>query len=60
MGDYCVFANDTVEITSVGALDFIYVREISPIDGIQYVYSRDLYSPVQLIYCWKLKMSVHD
>ena len=60
VGNYCVFANETVEKTDVNTLDFAYVEKISKIDGDEYVFSNDLYSPVKLIYCWKIMMSIHD
>lgn len=60
VGDYCTFANATVEKTGKEDLDFAYVSEIRNINGEDFVVSRDLYAPVKVIYCWKLKMSVHD
>lgn len=60
VGDYCMFGNETVERVRRENLDFIYVEEIRNIDGSDFVVSRDLYHPVKVIYCWKLKMSVHD
>ena len=60
VGDYCTFANETVEKTDVEKLDFIYVKEIRNIHGLDFVISGDLYSPVQVIYCWKIMMTVHN
>ena len=60
IGNYCVFANETVEKTDVSTLDFAYVDDIKKIDGEEYVFSNDFYNPVKLIYCWKMKMIIHD
>lgn len=60
VGDYCTFANETVDKTDVKRLDFIYVKELININGEDFVLSNDLYSPVKVIYCWKILMTVHD
>ncbi len=60
VGDYCVFANEVPEKTDKSGIDFILVQEIRDTDSGKIVLSSDLYNPVMLKYCWKLKMSVHD
>lgn len=60
VGHYCVFANETVDKTTLEDLDFIYVAEIMERNGEKFVCSPDLHVPVMLKYCWRLKISVHD
>lgn len=36
------------------------LKILKKIDGEEYVFSKDFYTPVKLAYCWKMMMSIHD
>ena len=60
IGQYCVFANESVDKTNTDNIDFIYVSELREINGDVFVISPDLYNAVKLKFCWRIEMTVHD
>lgn len=58
VGDYCMFGEEKPEIKN--NIDFIFVEELKNHNDEFIVISRDLFHPVMLKYCWKIKMTVHD